>query len=101
MADWDGRALVESEWLAAHLADDKVRIVDSSIVMRKNDEGNWQPSSGRAAFEAGHISGAQFVDLMSELMDRDSSLNYTLPPPADFAAAMAEKGIGDDHMVVV
>ena len=39
MADWNGRALVDTEWLAAHLGADDVRIVDSSIIMSKNDAG--------------------------------------------------------------
>lgn len=101
MTDWDGRALVETDWLAAHLDDDNVRIVDSSIVMSKNDAGAWVPSSGRPAFDAGHIPGAQFIDMPEELSDRESALHHTLPQPADFAATMSRKGIGDEHMIVV
>jgi thiosulfate/3-mercaptopyruvate sulfurtransferase len=58
---------------------------------------------GRAAYEAGHLPGAVWVDL-----DRDLAGNglpategrHPLPTPEAFAAAMSELGIGDDTMVV-
>ncbi len=101
MTDWSGRALVNTEWLAAHLDDDDLRIVDASVVMTRTDEGAWKPSSGRGTFEAGHIPGAQFIDLLTEVQDKASGLNFTLPGADDFARDMAARGIGDEHMVVV
>ena len=101
MTDWNGRALVDTEWLAAHLDDDDLRVVDASVIMTKTDAGAWKPSSGRATFDAGHIPGAQFIDLLTEVQDKASALNFTLPTAEDFARDMAARGIGDDHMVVV
>jgi thiosulfate/3-mercaptopyruvate sulfurtransferase len=101
MSDWDGRALVETEWLAARLERDDIRIIDSSVIMTRSEDGEWRPSSGLDAYREGHIPGAQFIDLTTELRDPESPLNYTLPQPDAFASAMAEKGVGDEHMVVV
>lgn len=101
MTEWHGRALVDTDWLAAHLDDDNLRIVDASVVMTRTDEGAWKPSSGRGTYDAGHIPGAQFIDLLSELQDKSSGLNFTLPAAEDFAKDIAARGIGDDHMVVV
>ncbi|MBV39196.1 MAG: sulfurtransferase [Rhodospirillaceae bacterium] len=99
--DWNGRALVDTDWLAAHLEDENLRIVDASVVMTRTDEGAWKPSSGRGSYEGGHIPGTQFIDLLTEVQDKSSGLNFTLPGAEDFAKDMAGRGIGDDHMVVV
>jgi thiosulfate/3-mercaptopyruvate sulfurtransferase len=59
--------------------------------------------SGRAAYDAGHIPGAVFVDLDSALTrhaDPAVAGRHPLAEPADFAAAMGALGIGDDDTVV-
>ncbi len=58
--------------------------------------------SGRAAFEAGHIAGAVFVDLDTDLSDPPGPRGrHPLPDPERFAEAMGAIGIGDDSVVVV
>jgi len=101
MRDWDGQALVDTGWLAENLDDPGLRIVDASVVMTRTDAGTWVPSSGRPTFDEGHIPGAQFIDLRTELVDQSSDFALMLPTPDSFAQVMGEKGIGDDHMVVV
>lgn len=58
--------------------------------------------SGRAAYEAGHIPGAVFVDLDGDLSGPPSSSGgrHPLPEPEHFAAAVGEAGIGDSRAVV-
>jgi thiosulfate/3-mercaptopyruvate sulfurtransferase len=59
--------------------------------------------SGRAAFEAGHIPGAIFVDLDTDLSDQNQSPTsgrHPFPPAGDFAASMSALGIGDDTIVI-
>jgi thiosulfate/3-mercaptopyruvate sulfurtransferase len=58
---------------------------------------------GLAAFEAGHLPGAVWVDLEGALAAHGlpaSEGRHPLPDSADFAAAMGALGIGD-HSVVV
>ena len=58
---------------------------------------------GYAAFEAGHLPGAVWVDLERALAAHDlpaAEGRHPLPTPHDFAAAMGQLGIGD-HTVVV
>ncbi|MFV0306745.1 MAG: sulfurtransferase [Desertimonas sp.] len=57
----------------------------------------------RAAFRHGHVPGAVFVDLDTALAAHGldpTAGRHPLPQPADFAAAMAALGIGDDTTVV-
>ncbi len=60
--------------------------------------------SGRAAYEAGHLPGAVFVDLDIALTGRGADPavagRHPLPEPEAFAAAMGDLGIGDDDTVV-
>ena len=58
--------------------------------------------SGRAAYDAGHLPGAVFVDLDRRLAAPGSpeAGRHPLPDPAVFAGGMAELGIGDDDPVL-
>lgn len=59
--------------------------------------------SGRAAYEAGHLPGAVFVDLETALTghaDPAEAGRHPLPEPEAFAAALGDLGIGDDDTVV-
>ena len=58
---------------------------------------------GKAAFEAGHIAGAVWVDLEHQLADRrqpDTEGRHPFPSPGDFATSMGSLGIANDTMVV-
>ena len=58
--------------------------------------------SGRAAYDAGHLPGAVFVDLDSWLAAPATSVDgrHPLPFPEVFAEGMASLGIGDDDTVI-
>lgn len=58
--------------------------------------------NGEAAYEAGHIPGAVWIDLDTELAGTRGigPGRHPLPTPEFFAAAMAAKGIGNDSVVV-
>ena len=84
--------VVSGTWLQANLE----RVVVADV--------RWylDGRSGRAAYEAGHIPGAVFVDL-----DRDLSAapsvgdgRHPLPTPEGFASALGAAGIGDGCGVV-
>ncbi|MCU0271399.1 MAG: sulfurtransferase [Acidimicrobiales bacterium] len=54
-------ALVTTTWLEEHLGDADLRILDATVDL---DVGSGLVTSGRARWEAGHIPGAAFVDLL-------------------------------------
>jgi thiosulfate/3-mercaptopyruvate sulfurtransferase len=83
---------VDAAWLAEHR--DEVVLAD----VRWYLDGR----SGAAAFEAGHLPGAVFVDLDRWLAAPADPARgrHPLPEPEVFARGMSEAGIGDDAIVV-
>ena len=87
-------ALVSTEWLAEHLADPHVRVLDSSFK---------QPGvtpTAREDYDSGHITGAVFFDI-DDVAEPGTSLPHMIPSAESFAAKMAERGIGNEDKVVV
>jgi len=86
--------LVSTPWLAAHLDQSNLRVID----------GSWYlPQSGRdprAEYLAGHIPGAVFADL-DALSNAATALPHMVPPADQFARAAGALGIADDTRVVV
>lgn len=94
MATDDPRTLVSTGWLAQHLADPDLRIIDASWYLP--DMGR----DARAEYDAGHIPGARYVDI-DDLSDHRSPLPHMAPPVEKFISRMRGLGIGDGHQVVV
>lgn len=87
-------ALVSTEWLAAHLGDPHVRVLDSSF-----KQPGVSPTA-RADYDAGHIPGAVFFDI-DDVAEPGTSLPHMIPSAERFAEKMAERGIGNDDKVIV
>lgn len=90
----DPTTLVSTEWLAAHLDDPDLRILDASWYMPGSDR------DARAEYEAAHIPGARFIDI-DEISDQRSDLPHMAPPTEKFISRMRAMGVGDGHQVVV
>ena len=93
--------LVTTEWLSQHLDDPGLVVLDCTVRLEMDEGGGFRPLSGRPDYEDGHIPSAGYADLMGDLCDVDSLLNYALPTPEHFCAAMGELGVGDDSRVVL
>jgi thiosulfate/3-mercaptopyruvate sulfurtransferase len=93
--------LVETDWLAQHLHDPGVRVLECTVYLYPKPEGGFRAESGHAKWAEGHIPGAGFADLTQELSDRTSKLNYMMPPAEQFAEAMGRYGVGDGVRVVL
>jgi thiosulfate/3-mercaptopyruvate sulfurtransferase len=87
-------AVVSTEWLAKHLGESDLRVLD----------GTWHmPQLKRdphAEFAQEHIPGAAFFDI-DRIADRTTSLPHMLPTPEAFAEAVGALGIGSGDRVVV
>jgi len=100
-AGWDGRGLVSTIWLSAHLRDDSLRLYDATVHLRPSTAGPYQIESGRADCEAAHIPGAAFIDLPRDLSDEATPLPFTAPSAPRLAAALGAAGVGPGARVVL
>lgn len=93
--------LVGAAWLREHLDDPDLVVVDATVLIEADEYGNPKSVNGGASYEAGHIPTAVFADLMGDLSDEDSPLEFAIPSPEQFAAAMGALGVGDNSRVVL
>ena len=86
--------LVSTDWLAEHLGDPNLVVLD----------GSWHmPADGRdakAEYATAHIPGAVFFDI-DGISDHSSPLPHMLPTPQAFATAVRRLGVDDGSTVVV
>ena len=87
-------AVVKTEWLAKHLGESDLRVVDGTWHMPQAKR------DARVEFEAAHVPGATFFDI-DAVSDRSTTLPHMLPPAAQFEAAVGALGIGSSDRVVV
>ena len=90
----DPKTLVSTSWLAKHLKDPDLRILDASwyLPAMNRDAG--------AEYEAGHIPGARFFDI-DDISDNRSDLPHMAPPAEKFISRVRALGVGGGHQVVV
>jgi thiosulfate/3-mercaptopyruvate sulfurtransferase len=86
--------VVTTEWLAKHLGEADLRVVDGTWHMPQLQR------DARAEFVAAHVPGAVFFDI-DAIADRNTSLPHMLPTAEEFAAVVGGLGIGIGDRVVV
>jgi thiosulfate/3-mercaptopyruvate sulfurtransferase len=84
MADYAKDVLVSTDWVADHLGDDSIRVVEV-------DE-------NPALYAEAHIPGAIGFDWKRELQDQ---VKRDFLEPEEFGALMGSRGISNDHTVVL
>src|SRR4051812_13588640 len=84
MADYANDVLVETDWVADHLEDDDIRIVEV-------DE-------NPALYAEAHIPGAIGFDWRKELQDQ---VKRDFLGPEEFGELLGSRGISDDHTIVL
>jgi thiosulfate/3-mercaptopyruvate sulfurtransferase len=100
----DPEALVSTETLAQMLGRPEVRVFDCTTYLEPAAAGSDQPYRvvpGRHTFEAGHIPGADFLDLQGEFSDNATKLRFMMPGVEQLAAAFGRHGVGRDTRVVL
>lgn len=97
------RFLVETSWLAEHLNDPHLRVVDMRGYVRTVEKNGVQDAlyvGARDEYEQGHIPGAIYIDWSHDIVDLDDTVEAQIAPPQRFADVMGRLGIGDQHLVV-
>jgi thiosulfate/3-mercaptopyruvate sulfurtransferase len=85
--------LVSTQWLAAHIADRELVVVDMRWYLGR-------PGEGLRAYSAGHIPGAVFCDVDGAINGRSGRGRHPLPEREQFQAAMRELGVCRGDRVV-
>ena len=94
MANDDPKTLVSTDWLAAHLNDPDLRVLDATYFLPGIDR------DAKAEYDQAHIPGARFFDI-DDISDHRSDLPHMAPPVEKFMSRMRQMGVGDGHQVVV
>jgi len=92
--------LVSTAWLAEHLSDPNLRIVDIRGHVIPASEPLPHYFNHREDYLKSHIPGAVFIDWVHEITDPDDPRHAKIAKPERFAAAMSRHGIGLDTLVV-
>jgi thiosulfate/3-mercaptopyruvate sulfurtransferase len=96
-----GDFFVTTGWLAEHLGDPGIRIVDIRGVIRPVQAPKPWYLESREEYAEGHIPGAVYVGWLTDIVEPDAPVKMTVASPQRFAALMGRLGIGDEHLVVV
>ena len=86
---------VAADWLAEHIDDPEIQIIDARMAPPGQEERDLN-----AEYQAGHIPGAVFFDIEA-LSDHTSPLPHMMPRAEAFAVAMRELGVSSDKHLVV
>ena len=95
------KELISTAELAGILDQPDLRVFDCTTYLEPAPAGNPAPYiavPGRHTFEAGHIPGADFLDLQGEFSDSSTELRFMMPAVAQLAAAFGRHGLGTDSL---
>jgi thiosulfate/3-mercaptopyruvate sulfurtransferase len=85
--------LISADELAGLLGNPRLRLADVRWYV-------GEPGRNRAEYAAGHLPGAVLFDVDTDLSAPAGPGRHPLPDPAAFAALLAGRGFGDDHVIV-
>ncbi len=93
-----GEDLVEPGWLASHLGDERLRVLDVTVQVTPE----FVARSGRSDWQVAHVPGSVFGDLLGGLSDRAApALMMMLPSAEQFSTEMGGLGVGTGTHVVL
>ncbi|MFJ2154667.1 sulfurtransferase [Streptomyces sp. NPDC087856] len=93
--------LVDDTWLAAHLDDPRLVVLDATALLPSpREDGDYRSASGREAWAERHLPGSRHADLTGDLSDHEAPYHFAVPTPEALAAALARLGVGEDSEVV-
>ena len=94
MTDPLPKPIVSTEWLAAHLGEPSLVVLDASWYLAAMQR------DAKAEYLAGHIPGALYWDI-DRLSEQNTALPHMLPDPHTLAREIGALGVGNGDRVVV
>jgi thiosulfate/3-mercaptopyruvate sulfurtransferase len=96
--------LITTAELAETIGQSNLRVFDCTTRLEYLPAGSEAPYNvvpGRDRFEAGHIPGADFLDLQGEFSDESTKLRFMMAGTPQLEAAFGRHGVGADRFVVL
>ncbi|CAH1661271.1 sulfurtransferase [Chelatococcus asaccharovorans] len=93
--------LVSTQWLASALSDRDVLVFDCTTRIVPDERTIYRTEPVIDRFLAGHIPGAQFVDVQRDFSDSTHRYKFMLPPADQFAERASAFGIEPGKTVVL
>ncbi|WFU39218.1 sulfurtransferase [Bradyrhizobium sp. CB82] len=97
-------SLISTEQLAVLLGQPSLRLYDCTTYLEPAPQDSRDPYlvvSGRKTFEAGHIPGADFLDLQGEFSDPSTHLRFMMPAAAQLESAFGRHGLDASKTIVL
>ena len=97
-------AIVDCKWLSKNLNDDNIRIYDCTTYLNYKDDDPTLPylvESGRKQYEISHIPNSSYIDIQSDLSDKDSPYRFTMPKLRTLSENFKRLGIGENFHIIL
>ena len=97
-------AIVSCQWLAENINNNNIRTYDCTTYLHYRDNDPSLPyvvESGREQYEKSHIPNSSYIDLQSDLSDKDSPYRFTMPNLKILSENFKKVGIGEDFHIVL
>ena len=92
--------LVSTDWLAAHLTDANLRIIDIRGHVLPADKPTPHYFNHKADYDTSHIPGAVFIDWVEQITDPADPRHAQIAKPERYSAVMSQAGIDENTFVV-
>ena len=97
-------AIVNCEWLAENINKNNIRTYDCTTYLHYRDNDPSLPyvvESGREQYEKSHIPNSSYIDLQSDLSDKDSPYRFTMPNLKILSESFKKIGIGENFHIIL
>ncbi|MFJ3229339.1 sulfurtransferase [Streptomyces sp. NPDC086783] len=94
--------LVSEHWLAAHLDDPNLVVLDATALLpTPRHDADYRCFSGYNDWVREHIPGSRHADLTVAFSDQASPYHFTAPSPNDLAQRLSNFGVANGDAVVI
>ena len=96
--------IVNCNWLKTRMNRQNIRTFDCTTYLHFTDDNPTKPYdvvSGLKNYKLEHIPSSAFIDLQSDLSDKNSPYSFTLPSLKDLSVQFEKLGIGEQYHIIL
>lgn len=93
--------LVNTQWLNLHKENKDLLVIDATVFVNMDENGDFINSSGLQNYQQEHIPNAVFADLISNLSRADEQFDFVMPTQEQFEKEIVKLGVGDESIIVI